>query len=469
LTGERRAQAEADIQRKAIQAQLEVVQTNINLADAQFSLADELKTANLLQRETNALLKLQSGATTFEDRVSAQKELSALKEEFRFQKALTTGKFDQLGFEETQRAKLERQARETRTAGLRATEVKLQAQLGATNITEARQSSLGRQEDEEKFLALQLRGNQALLSRRGILQSISGITSEESIRATIQAETVEFEKKQRQEIAAIDKEISRLEKDKAAPGISAAALERVEKELGFRKQIKTETEAAQKAEADQKTAQDTQKLLNARLQSIGRRFELLTAERNLEEFKAQSALDFRAQEVQLYNDLFNVSGRVSIISQNILDTDRARLENLRNVNAANTAFNKISEEIRIKQDAIGDTTSQDYKDLSAELDRQNQLRQLAVDKANLELDARLSVLNVTKDIRLEQERYNEALKLSSGIAESLKGAFGDIGEKIAKAGQAFLEATIKNEQNSYQKCRRVSTGKKRGRQASRRI
>jgi hypothetical protein len=450
LTGRERAEREQALQLKDIDAQIAVVNSNLSLAQQQVSMVDELKTANLLQRETNLLLRLQNEKNPFAQK-PIRDELKALKEQQEFQDAVTSGLTNQLKAGEKERADLTIARNKAAEAGLRSTLIKLGGERKAVEVSGARSISKGGEEDANRLLALQSRINQNEIQRVQLLQSIAGIASEETVRAQILTEETERQARQQQEILTFNRELERLEYEIAKAkqlGSDPANIAALDKTIKKTTEIRDKTKEAQEEENKTAGLQNRQKLLASELQTLTKAAELISARRERDDASARSALDFRAQEVQLYNDLFDVTSRVSINSQYILDLDKARLDNQQAINVAIQNYDKVSAEIQARQRAIGDETSKEYKDLDQQLKAQNDLRDIAVQKANNELDSKRKLLSLTRDVKVEQERYNEALQLSTNIADSLKNIFGDVGTKIAAFGESLVQIGIQNEKNA---------------------
>lgn len=454
LTGRERAQADAQAQLEDIRAQIAVVNSNIEVAKRQGVMADKLEQSNILQEQANTLLKidLAKRQDAKADTSGLESDVKALQKRLDFQNAVVSGDFSKLATEQEQRAAtLRKELKDSATAGLTATLIKLQGTAKSIELGGVRAQSKGTEEDDQKKILAQTRITQAELQRQQILQSIAGITSRETVLAQIVAENKEFETKQLNEILNYNNELVRLEYERTMLSLLSKDPEKLallDSQIQKQTELRDGAVAAQKIEKDNKGLQDRQKLLAVELQQINQRFELLAAQRAKDDTISQAMLEYRSKEIDLTNELYDITGSSRIQRTYLLDTERASLENQRALNAASDAYNKQRTEIQAKQATIKDRESQAYKDTQAELDRILILNGLNIDKINAEYKGKLAVLELQRSLTLEQQRYNDILDRSKSITEGLKSAFGDLGEKLGLVGESLVNIAVQNEKNA---------------------
>lgn len=436
LTGPRKLEAENQIRQRELKLQLEDVKISETLINIQSTLVDEMKLANALQAEANALQKGDQSAIERTAR-EAQKARAAV------------GQVD--GIDPEILAQVEKQQKENeqrRTKGLQSKRIAITGEMQASTLGTQLQmpgATLQQQEQLAKITDRKLAADRASLD---VLTSIAGVTSTTSILAKQSAEASALKRTQDSEIAAINADIEKTEKAKAAA--KADDLQRLNDELKVLGSLKAETQAAQKAERDTTGLKNRQELLSEEIATIGRRTELERSGAELQNTLAQSRLDTTSQEFALYSSAYEFSRKFVISQQSSLDIQKAQLETSTAIAQTQAAFEQKRLEAVAKINALGDGPDADQKakEIGDELARQRTITQDTVAGLTAQGVAKTNILNKTREVNLEQERYNVLLENSGHLATSLANVFGDLGTKLGAMTSAITEFAVASEKNA---------------------
>ena len=447
LTGVQKIEADNRLRQQEIKYQLASIDVSEQVLDVQSSLVSEMRLANALQAEANTLLKNRGK----EDQGSLDQNAEASR-----QVALARGRLgDTSGLsaiDAAQVARDKRDADDLRRKGTQAQRVALGAQSTVSTIGVAAQRPGAEVAQAEELAKIDDRRNASLLARSQILNSITGTTNVELTAARQAVELAQTENKQKRELAEINAKIKaatdlQLIAEKQNNEEGRAAVEDQKTQIAQLQQIKKRTEEAQRADLSAIRAKNTQELLSDQITTIGRRTELERSSAQLQNTLAQTALDTRSQEFALYSSAYDVSRQVVVSQQAALDIQKSQLE-------TNTAIAQAEAELQVKRDEAearrkalaGDTTG--IAAVNAELERQVALTNNTIAGLTAQGAAKTSILEKTRAINLEQERYNHLLSLSEGLASSLGELFGELGASLGGVTKAFTEIAISSERRA---------------------
>lgn len=440
LTGPRKLEAENEIRQRELKLQLEDVKISESLINIQSSLVDEMKLANALQAEANAIQKGDKSAIE-RTALDAQRAKAAVGQ---------TEGIDPKILAEV--AKQQEENNQRRTKSLQSKRIAITGEMQASTLSTQLQmpgATLQQQEQLAKITDRKLAAERASLD---VLTSIAGVTSNTTILAKQSAEASALKRSQDSEIATINKDIEAVELAKSKA--KAQDIPRLDKELEVLDKIKKETQAAQKAENNTTGIKNRQELLSEELAIIGKRNELTVQQRDLENTFASGKLDYQAQELQLISATYGMSQKAVILRQAELDTQKAQLQTSFAISVAEGELQRKRDEATARITNLGGRGTEDavakqkIADIDAELARQQALFDVTKQKLTEEGSQRLILIDRAKSLNLEQERYNLLLETSNTAAESLKAVFGDLGSAIGGLVTSLSEVVVQNEKNT---------------------
>lgn len=465
LTGSAKAASEGRLRDKEIQIQIDAVNTAEALYNKQGELVDQTKIANALQVENNALLRLSLAGE--KDKPAAQKAVEKASEGVRIARG------DYTGIENGEQMKANAEALKSLGAKqFEAQRARLGGQLTSSKISTGIGVTAGTLQEERELEALAQRRRAATLSQYDVLTSIAGVTSAEVITQKQLLEQADLEKRQKQEIKDITDKIAEAEnlRAQAEKNKKPEAVAEQTKQIDTLTKQKSGVEQAQAQESLLATAKTRQALLNEEIDKIGKRYEVTRSNAELEKTIALDKLEYQSQELSLYSSAYNLSKEFTINEQASLDRKKAILESDAAIAAAQSGYNQKREEaearIKTLREAGGPKAVADIAAVTKELERQKTLTDNTVTGLQQQVKSKTDLIDKTKQVNLEQERYNQLIKDSGSLAESLKAVFGDVGEKIGSVANALADVAknsadrAKSEEVINDKLKRESDPKK---------
>ena len=435
LTGERRAVEETRIAQKDIQIQLRAIDTNINLilVNERLTAAIELANARTALQEAKAEGKPQEVIARLQTALTAQEA---------FAKILgTTGAPNlrgdaaaRAGVTDAEAAAIVNQRvlrTRTQIAPQQAARTEQEAASEATRVSGERSRRQGQLEDFQRQQGYETAINQQIQTRAGLLQSISPLLTEQSALQQKSFEIEALATKQLLERKTIDVAIAN-----ARPGEERKLQE------GYKVLI------LQKQEEERRNLeiQARQKLLQIELDQLAKRAEVERSNSELQKTLALNSLEIRSQELALYSSINGISREFVINQQAALDKERALVDASTAMQAAQDTVNqkRVEAELRIQalkasDPSMSGVTLAAIAAENAELDRQQTIANNTIAGLSAQLNARIAITEKTREANLEQERYNQLIKDSVMFADSLKSAFGEVGEALGKVATTFAE------------------------------
>jgi hypothetical protein len=441
LTGENLAREQLRINQKDIQIQLDAVNTNISLILSQERLRASIDLSNA--RAATAQAKQENRPTEVIDRLTAG-ELAAEG----MVTLLGQGRTPNLGGTRDQIAQRAGIADNPDAARILANQaLGLNAQLGAqfasrrelkgaqtaANVTGQREIVQGSIQDLNKEASLQQAITTQQQTRLGILTSISGISTRDSVVQQNMFEIGALSTRQMEEQRNINAAIT-----------NSSSKEEELKQEGYKRLILIR----QEEELRNLFVQNRQRLLQVEIDQINKRTELERSGTELQNTLRSTALDTQSQELALYNSAYDVSRQVQITQQASLDIQKAQLETSTAVAQAEAALQQKREEARARLNALGEGEGARAKEINDELDRQVLLTNNTIAGLTAQGAAKTSILEKTREINLEQERYNLLLQTSESLASSLGEVFGELGASLGGVTKAFTEIAISSEKRA---------------------
>lgn len=467
LTGERRAQADTDFARQELQAQIDAINMAKQMATLQTSLVDQTKIANALQQEANALLKvnnLELGKADKDTIDLARKAADEAAKEVIKQRyssgdtGLTAEQLDTIR-EAIPGLNIARQQQQgSLNKSFAAPLERLQRQQTANQISGQFAASRGRLEDSGKLFEIEQRINATLLSRASILDGIAGTASEELVLARQKAEADNIEAKNARELAVLQEKVDRdqnaLNTAKSRKATSDEEIKRLEGELKLSTEIKTQTEKAQKAESVTTGLKNRQDILNTQLDKLRKGVELETSSRDVIYNKRKNELDLQLEQLQVFSTTYGVDKAITIERETTLQKAKLQLDTEKSIGDAKAAFTAKEEESKARIAALGDDEKGRAAEITAELERQRQLRDDIVSKLNDEKTTRERILDLQKQTVLEQDKYKQKQDQINILAGTIAGLFDGstgalklFGDGIGNVIQKMGELDIRNQMN----------------------
>jgi hypothetical protein len=459
LTGVQKIEADNRLRQQEIKYQLASIDVSEKVLDVQASLVNEMRLANALQAEAN-ILQRNAGKT---DPASKDQNTEATRQVNMARAAAGQGTAGLSAIDVAQIESDRRDARDLRRKGTQAQRIALGAQSTSSTIGVAAQRPGAEIAQAEELAKITDRTNASLLSRSQILNSITGITSTELTKAKQAAEITQLENKQKRELDEIQARITaatnlKLEAEKQNNEEGKAAAKDQQIQIDQLNKIKEATKAAQAADTSLILAKSRQELLSDEVALIGRRIELERSGAELQNTLIQSRLDTTSQELALYSSAYDFSRKFVISQQSALDIQKAQLETNRAIAQAQVAFEQKRLEAVVKINALGDGEDADQraKEIGDELARQRTITENTVSGLKAQGAAKADILEKTREINLEQERYNLLMQRSETFAENLSSVFGELGNSLGGLSKAFTEIAISSEKRAKSEAKLAS-------------
>jgi hypothetical protein len=443
LTGPRKLEADNETRQRELKLQLEDVKISEDLINIQSSLVDEMKLANALQAEANALQKGDKSAIQSAT-LAAQRARAVVGQR--------GDGIPQSVIDEVEKQKKENKERTTK--GLESKRVAITGEMSASKLNMQLQMPGATLQQQEQLLKITDRKLAAERASLDVNTAIAGVTSTASIALKQSAEAAALKRAQESEIATINADIETREKAKSAAKPNSADATRLKAELDVLAKIKTETELAQKAESNTAGLKNRQELLTEELNNISKRSELITQQRDLENTIASGKLEYQAQELQLMSATYNMSKELVISRQAQLETQKTQLQTSSAIAGVEAELQRKRDEAAARITGLGgrdtaDTVAkQKIADIDAEIKRQETLFGVTKQKLTEEGTQRLALIELAKTLNLEQERYNLLIETSTRLTESLGAVFGDVGNKLGLLSESLTKIAISTEQGS---------------------
>jgi len=457
LTGPQKLQADAAYAQQELKARLADISISEQMMDTQTQLVNEMKLANALQAEANVLQK-NAGKTdiaAIEENKRASKEVA--KAQLGAAGVGAAGMLNSDLLDEQEKAKIRQdQARQkmVQQAALQPAKILAKSQLEASQLSLRGDLPIAQAQQEEELKKITDRTTASLISRQDIMSSIASVTSAEVIKNRQSAELTEKAVQQNRELGAINDKIAQAEgkyRDAVARGDADAQKGQLA-QINFLEQVKQRTEQAQAADTSLITAKGRQQLLTQELLDIDKRYETLRSTSELENQTTTSRLDVQSQLLAIQSQAGQYSQTYVINTQTALDKEKALLDlNIAQQQAQDTlAQKREASEARIavlKADgAVKNKAAIDAE--TAELTRQQNLTNNTVAGLTLQYNNKVAVLEKSKEINLEQERYNLLIESSNNLAENLTLVFKDLGSSVGGVVSAMVNLAVQSEKNN---------------------
>jgi hypothetical protein len=448
LTGVQKIEADNRLRQQEISYQLASIDVSEKVLDVQASLVNEMRLANALQSEANILLK---------NRGNESAEAKAQNEEATRQVNMARGRLgDTSGLSAIDAADIARERqidRDLRRKATQAQRIALRAQSQASTIGVQAQRPSAEIAQEEELAKIADRRNASLLSRVQILNSITGITNTELIKARQATEISQLENRQKRELDEIQARITaatdlKLTAEKQNNEQGRAAAKDQQRQIDQLGKIREATLAAQAADTSLIRAKNRQELLSDEIALIGRRAELERSGAELQNILRSTALETQSQELALYNSAYDVSRQVVINQQADLDIRKSQLETSTAIAQAEAILTQKRQEAQANLNALGEGETERAKQINDELARQVSITENNIAGLRAQGAAKVSILQKTREINLEQERYNLLLTHSESLASSLGEIFGELGTSLGNVTKAFTEMAISSEKRA---------------------
>jgi hypothetical protein len=441
LTGEQLAREQLALNKRDIDIQIRAIDTSIGLILSQerlrVSIEESNAAANLAQAKSDE--RPQEVIERLEAALLASRGMSALLGE--------SGTPNLRGSDSSLAVRAGLEGNDDALRILKNQVLTLRAQLGAqlaarteqtgardaADITGERAIAQGRLQDLEKVQNLQQAIQKEELTRLSIINSIAGISSRDSVIQQNTLETNQLINRQKQEQQTIDLAI-----ENASEGAAKTKQIELERLIKLRQQD----------ELRNQRLQERQKLLQTELDYISKRSEVERSGAELQNTLAQTRLDTYSQELALYSSAYDVSKQVVINQQADLNIQKAQLETSTAVAQAEAALEVKREEARVRKNALTAEDVAKEAEINLELERQVTLTNNTIAGLTAQGAAKTSILEKTREINLEQERYNLLLENSGVLAESLGTIFGDVGSKLGSLTESLTKIAISTEQGS---------------------
>jgi len=454
LTGPQKLEVDNALRQKELQNQLAAIDISESLLDSQTQLVNEMKLANALQAESNVLVKNANKT----DEISIKQNEAASKAV-----SMARGRLGDLGAEgldELDRARIAKEISTTeqlRKKGLQAARIGITSQMTASKLSTGAQLPGAEAAQAEELKKIADRTNTSLLARSDILKSIAGVTSAEIISGKQLLEITNTEAKQKREIADIDSKIAEAQalRNSAAKQNtkeSDAVVAAQDKQITQLGKVRSETQKAQAADNSLTIVKNKQELLTEELSSISKRYELLKSTSDLENLTASERLNTQSQLLGLQSTANQYSQEYVISTQSALDKEKALLDTSVAMQQAQDTIAQKREEAQARITILQQDGAEKNKALidaaNAELSRQETINNNTIAGLGLQYNSKIALLEKTKEINLEQERYNELLNNSTQLATSLTNVFGDLGSKLGGLTTALTQIAISSEKGA---------------------
>ena len=276
-----------------------------------------------------------------------------------------------------------------------------------------------------KYSQEQFRAENTLANIR---YSILGTTSEELIKEQQIRDQRELAVKQGIQLLEIDTKIANAANDKERAKLKE------QKSLLLIQQANERTAA---------TAKTNNELLAKRLSDLQYEASISQAHATLQQEYYVQSLSYLQQEQQLKSSLYGYSEMFNASESNRLETLSAQQQANSQLLAqeAELAVKKAERDAKVAQlDPTKDKSAIDA--LNEQYTREESLAKLKAKSINQELEAKLKVLELQKQISLEQARYNELSQLGSDIQSGFGNALGDFGKTLGDMVKGMVDMSV---------------------------
>lgn len=432
LTGPQKLQADSALRQQELKNQLAVIDSQESLINIQTTLVDEMKLANALQEESNALQKYGKGSKEANAAATAATKI----------KAAATGDYSGLSALDKEAIIANKNLqRELQTKGLEAARINIRAQMSADNLSTNLQMPGLKLAQQQELEAVATRTAEAEKSRLDTLNSIAGISSKEIVIEKQKAEAAIAEAARAREIATIKQKLAQ-DEEALAKNKDASLNKSLSDQVKFSKDKLAATEKAQAAEKAAETAKNAQQNLQEELNLISKKYELEQSGATTTNELNKLAVADKLKELQLYSEAYNISKDIVINKQYELDKEQALLEAAGSRALLDSNIAKQREEAQAKINLVGKDSVQG-KAVTEELQRQEELYNNSITLLNAQKDSKLMILDITKQLNLEQEAYNERFSAATDFANTLKTAFEGASESVTRVADALGSVALK--------------------------
>lgn len=424
LSGENRAAAENALAKQELEIQLRAIDTNIDLILSQELLKAALDEATA----TTALLAAQQAGKTPAELKMLEEAKSAANI---FSKILNSSKVPNFAnasaLTDNENVAMQVRARgmgvSQRMAEQNEGKILVQGQMQAQGIAGSINIRNGRLEDTQKMLNLESQLVQATQARAAAVAQIVTIANEQNVLQQVQLERQTLMVKQEGELAAINTAI-----------LNATSAAEAKKQEDFKLLI----QARQEQELSTQAISGANRLINARIETLGRQVELTKALNEMEFVAGFNRLEVLNAENLAYSQLFGIVENYAAAQNFIVGTQKVQLDFVKAISNAQLDF--MLKEVKAKEQLAALDPVKDSKQISIiseELSRQERLTKSLIANAKSNLTAQQKILEVNKKSAIQQATYNRLLNNSTEIANSLSTAFGDVGDAIGGVVDAF--------------------------------
>ena len=447
LTGERKADELGKLAQQELNVRARTIYTNIQLILVQDRLIATIEENSATTAYNSAVSEKKSAdyiAQLADQKAAATVWKKTLDEQTKsgipnFKGAVSTTGNSDLSENAQNMVKIKVLQTQGKYAGLQqaASDVEASRKVAAINTNYAKIS--GRAEDDQRVLAIQGEIKQLEDQRLNIRNSLLGVTTEELVKEEILASNAVFKNKQDKE----NRELKRAQEQAAATGSK--------KEIDAQKILADLTQKRQVAERDVKGLQDTQKLLDAQLNTRNKLYELDKSSREVANARANAQLEVNSAQISAYTSLFENSKEYTNTLQNQNEEQKIGQEY---ASKSAQEFRDIYKKRADAQDRINALGGKDVaksKEISAELEYQETLFSDRLEALGIEADKRTKILKVTKQqqaVQVEIDKINKASEVRASKAQlqntlaanalELEQARLDVVKSLANANDAYV-------------------------------
>jgi len=466
LSGERAVEESTRIKVQEINIQISAIKTNIDL----------IKTNELLAAETSALrasveysrISQDKNATEEEKRFAYEQKVATdiiakvlsgtmkaadiFKTATELSQSVPIGPEDQASVPvDTDPKRIAKQSRaavqnvQTKLAAQDANLIVKESEKQSTLIEGIIQKQRAELADKNKLLSLENDYNQLLISRRGSIQSIAGITTKEIIQQEGQLELEQLRKKQ-----AIERSTIQLAYEQAGEKFMNTGNKQAEKEANYQKQLLDATDKKNNAEIDNLNITIKKRELDQEILDLGKKYEIKSSNIAKENAEIEAGLQIARAQFTSKAELYNLDKQYTTNVIARMDIEKSNFEAQKQINDAAIAAAKAKEEAEIKLRYLKDTKGEDayLQAVNAEQERQNTLLQNRLFIITSERDARNQLIEIQRKQNIEQEKQNELTSRTQILAEALASAMGTTGEKLGNITSTLIKNYQETEKGS---------------------
>ena len=454
LTGPQKLQADAAYAQQEIKARLADIKISEEMLDTQTSLVNEMKLANALQAEANAIQK-NAGKADQSAVTAASKDVQKARLGASGVGATGMVNSDLLSDKEKANIKADiARQKSIQQAALKPAKILAGGQLNASQLGLKGDLPLAQLAQEEELKKIADKTTASLLARQEIMSNIASVTTAEIIANKQSLDLKEKANQQARELEEITARIQQAE-SKYADAVNLqdrVAQDTQLQQISFLNKVKKGTEEAQKADTSVIDAKNKQQLIVQELSDLDKRYEVLKSTSELENQIAVTRLDTNSQVLNLQASVNEYSQQYVIALQTSLDKEKALLDSNIAMQQAQDTLNQKREAAEIRIQALtadGAEKNKAYIDAeTSELARQETLTNNTIAGLANQYNSKVSLLDQTKQINTQQAKYNELLQNSSLLATSLADVFGAMGAKIGVMTSAITEFAVASEKNA---------------------